>query len=207
MNLKEFRKSINDLWELARAGNELALKNILEFITLDGRTHLVKYIRRRRAVRSGLTTEVLQRTAIRIHEHASSGKLPRPKDEPYFTLGGYVRYITREVIRSDKVVNSARYPNRIGLTDVEDYLGKIHDGFQPARDIPEMEDHLRDLDLLNEGIAELPPKERKVMRARLDGMSNAEISQVTGESNDLVRQRFHRGVEHLAKLLKMRRKV
>ena len=196
MDLKGEQRALDGLWDLARQGNTLAIENLINFIITQGRAFLICFVRRSSGGRqTGYTTDVLQQTAIRVWKQASSGTLKAPKADAFHTLGSFVANIARESHRLHKVLATKKPLGRIGLSEVENTLFlKATDNYDPARTIPEVEEHLRDLEYLHIALVALRPGDRALVEARLDGKSEKEIAEGMGMSHEAVRQRYHRAV-------------
>jgi RNA polymerase sigma factor (sigma-70 family) len=207
MDHKDEQKALDGLWDLARVGNSLAIENLINFIIFKGRAFLICFVRRSSGgQQTGYTTDVLQQTAIRIWKQANSGTLKVPKGNAFNTLGAFVANIAKESHRLHKILATRKSLGRIGLSAIENTLFlKAADGFDPGLQIPEVEEHLRDLDLLHQALAALGPKDRFIVEARLDGKTEKAIAEGMGISHEAVRQRYHRAVramaEHFKKLL------
>lgn len=204
MELTSEQKALDSLWELARKGNQLAIENLINFIIVKGRTYLICFVRRPAAGdRTGYTTEVIQETAIRIWKQASEGKLKPPKESAMSTLGTFVANIAREAYRLKKIIATKKPLARVGLSTVEDTMFlRAAENFDPARWVPEYEEHVRQLGLLHKSLAMLYEHEQEILKSRMDGKSEAEIAKDLGISHDAARQRYHRALGAMAKNFK-----
>lgn len=200
MELKDEQRALDGLWDLARQGNTLAIENLINFIIYKGRAFLICFVRRSSGGRqTGYTTDVLQQSAIRVWKLASNGTLKAPKADAFHTLGTFVANIARESHRLHKVLATKKPLGRIGLSEVENTLFlKATDNYDPGRTIPEVEEHLRDLEYLHIALIALRPGERALIEARLDGKTGKEIADGMGMSHEAVRQRYHRAVRAMA---------
>lgn len=204
MYLKDEQQALDGLWELARQGNSLAIENLINFIIFKGRAFLICFVRRSAGgSRTGYTTHILQETAIRVWELASSGRLKAPKADAFHTLGTFVANIAKESHRLHKVLATKKPLGRVGLSTVENTLFlKATDNYDPARTIPEVEEHVRDLEFLHRALIALDLPDRNIVEARLDGKSEKEIAASMGISHEAVRQRYHRAVGRMAENFK-----
>ena len=204
MELTREQKALDGLWELARKGNQIAIENLINFIIVKGRTYLICFVRRPAGgARTGYTTDVIQETAIRIWKQAADGKLKPPKASALNTLGTYVANIAREAFRFKKIIATKKSLSRVGLSTVEDTMFlKATENFDPARWVPEYEEHVRHLGLLHESLSRLSDQEQAILRSRMDGKNEAEIAKDLGISHDAARQRYHRALQAMAKNFK-----
>jgi RNA polymerase sigma factor (sigma-70 family) len=76
------------------------------------------------------------------------------------------------------------------------------ENFDPALYVPDLEEHLRHLDLLHQSLAMLPEKDQAILRSRMDGKTEAQIAQDLGISHEAARQRYHRALGAMAKNFK-----
>ncbi len=204
LELQDEQKALDGLWDLARQGNTLAIENLINFIIHQGRAFLICFVRRSSGGRqTGYTTDVLQQTAIRLWKLASKGTLKAPKADAFHTLGTFVANIAKESYRFHKVLATKKPLGRIGLSKVENTLFlRATDNYDPARTIPEVEEHLRDLEFLHIALVALRPRDRALVESRLDGKSEKEIAAGMGLSHEAVRQRYHRAVRAMAENFK-----
>jgi RNA polymerase sigma factor (sigma-70 family) len=204
MELTREQKALDGLWELARKGNQLAIENLINYIIVKGRAFLICFVRRPvGGARTGYTTDVLQETAIRIWKQASQGKLKPPKANAFHTLGTFVANIAREAYRLKKVIATKKPLSQVSLSTLEDTMFlRVAENFDPARWIPEVEEHERDLALLHDSLAQLSDQEQAILKSRMDGKTEAEIARDLKISHAAARQRYHRALKAMAKNFK-----
>jgi RNA polymerase sigma factor (sigma-70 family) len=200
MELTREQKALDGLWELARKGNQLAIENLINFIIVKGRTFLICFVRRPAGgARTGYTTDVIQETAIRVWKQASQGKLKPPKGNALHTLGTFVANIAREAFRLKKMIATKKPLTRVGLSTLEDTMFlQAAEHFDPARLVPDYEEHLRHLGLLHDSLSKLSDQDQEILKSRMDGKTEVEIAQDLGISHDAARQRYHRALQAMA---------
>jgi DNA-directed RNA polymerase specialized sigma24 family protein len=200
--LDELTARLELLWEGTRTGDAKALEDLLKFIILEGRGSLRKYIPTADAPHAARPTEVLQRTAIKIHQKARQGKLLKPKKTALATLGAYVCRTAKEAIRFCKLTGGdLSEPQSITRSDW--YQG-IPDPAQPipSRVVPEADLWARRLVRFRQEIERMPEPDRSILRGLRDGKKLIAIATELGLPYDQVRQRSCRGMRHLEELLR-----
>jgi DNA-directed RNA polymerase specialized sigma24 family protein len=190
------------LWKGARVRDPKAIEELLRFIILEGPGSLRKYIPRGDASYAARPTEVLQRTAIKIYQKATQGKLRKPVATALATLGSFVSRTAKEAIRFCKLTGGdLSAPQSISRS--EWYLS-IPDPAQPnpSRTVPETHLWAGRLDRFRQELERLPEPDRSILRGLRDGKKLILIAADLGLDYDQVRQRSCRCIRRLRELLR-----
>jgi len=193
---------LEKLWEGARQGDGNALDDLLRFIVKDGRRHLRKYIPRADNPHAGRPTEVLQRTAVKIHEKVTAGTLEKPKETALKTLGRYLVLTAKEVLHFIKITGGDLAPaSRIGFRERHE-VAEDPSAETPFRKVADDEDDRHKKERLRQEVERLPEPYRSILRESLAGKNDLTIAQEMGLSSENVRQRRHRATLRLTAILK-----
>lgn len=193
---------LEPLWEGSRTGDAKALDELLKFIILEGPRSLRKYIPTADAPHAARPTEVLQRTAIKIHEKAMQGTLEKPEKTALATLGAFIYRTAKEAIRFCKLTGGdLSAPQSITRSD---WYHSIPDPAQPipSRVVPEADLWTRRLERFRQEIDRMPEPDRSILRGLRDGKKLIAIARELGLSHDQVRQRSCRAMRRLEELLR-----
>jgi len=198
----ELTARLEPLWEGSRAGDAKALDELLKFIVLEGPRSLRKYIPTADASHAARPTEVLQRTAVKIHRKATEGKLEKPEKTALATLGAFVSRTAKEAIRFCKLTGGAlSAPQSLSRSDW--YQG-IPDPGQPvpSNAVPEADLWARRRERFRQEVERLPEPDRSILEALRSGRKLTQIATELGLPYDVVRQRSCRGMHRLEELLR-----
>jgi DNA-directed RNA polymerase specialized sigma24 family protein len=198
----ELALRLERLWKGARARDPKAIEELLRFIILEGPGSLRKYIPAGGASYAARPTEVLQRTAIKIYQKATQGRLRKPIATALATLGSFVSRTAKEAIRFCKLTGGdLSAPQSISRS--EWYLN-IPDPSQliPSREVPEANFWARRLERFRKELERLPEPDRSILRGLRDGKKLIRIAAELGLDYDQVRQRSCRCIRRLRELLR-----
>jgi RNA polymerase sigma-70 factor (ECF subfamily) len=176
----DFEAALQPIWARAHAGDEAAYRLALRIIA----TRLRSYLRRRMQSLPDEVEDLVQETLLAIHIH-------RGTYDPEVPAARWVLAIARH-----KLIDLWR---RRGRRDaLHDSLDDLADADQPA-----VSDELptrRDVETL---LAKLPAAQRTAITLiKLDGMSVAEASLLSGVSVAALKVQVHRGLKRLAALVR-----
>ena len=192
---------LEQLWEETRQGDPKALDELLRFIIHDARRQLRRYIPRADNPHAGRPTEILQRTAVKIHEKALQGTLEKPKETAFKTLGRYLVLTGKEVLHFFKITGGTLAPaHRFGVRQ-EHKIAVDPSGPSPLRLLSSCEEEERKKVRLREEVERLPDLDRRVLQGFLAGEPDPRIAAQLGLSPEGVRQRRHRALLHLRAIL------
>jgi RNA polymerase sigma-70 factor, ECF subfamily len=176
----EFETALRPLWQRAQAGDEAAYREALRRIAV----RLRAYLRRRMQNLPDDVEDLVQETLLALH-------LQRGTHDPALPVSAWMLAIARH-----KLVDLWRRRGRQDL--LHDPIEEMEDHQQPAA--PEEGTARRDLGKL---LKALPVAQRKAIElTKIEGLSVAEASAQTGASESAIKVQVHRGLKHLARLVR-----
>lgn len=176
----DFEAVIAPLWVLAQAGDEVAYRESLRCIAARLRT----YLRRRMQSNPDDLEDLVQETLLAIH-------LQRGTHDPAVPVNRWVLAIARH-----KLIDLWRRRGR--RESLNDPLDELAEADQPAvwEELPVQ----RDLETL---MRRLPDAQRQAIAlTKLQGLSMAEASELSGVSVAALKVQVHRGLKRLAELIR-----
>ncbi len=176
----DFESGLKPLWTRAQAGDEAAYREALRRIA----DRLRRFLRRRMQSVPDDVEDLVQETLLALH-------LQRGIYDPALPVGSWVFAIARH-----KLVDLWRRRGRHEA--LHDPIDDLDDAAMPATH--DEGSAQRDLGVLLEG---LPAAQRRaIVLTKIEGLSVAEAAQRTGASESAIKVQVHRGLKHLAALVK-----
>jgi len=179
----DFEAEIQPLWLQAQSGDEAAYRQSLDLIA----RRLRVYFRRRMPTLPNDVEDLVQETLLALH-------LQRGTYDPAFAVSAWFTAIARH-----KLVDVWRRRGRQdALTDEYDEVDEMQLVAEPQQHSAQ-----RDLERL---LQALPALQRQAIAlTKLEGLSIAEASTLTGVSQSAIKVQVHRGLKRLAALVKVSR--
>lgn len=176
----DFETALRPLWQRAQAGDEAAYREALQRIA----SRLRAYLRRRMPALPEDVEDLVQETLLALH-------LQRGTHDPARPVSAWVLAIARH-----KLVDLWRRRGR--QEALHDPLDDV-DEARLAQPDPEA-GTARDLAVLLAGLS--PAQRDAIVLTRIEGLSVAEASALTGASESAIKVQVHRGLKKLAALVK-----
>jgi RNA polymerase sigma-70 factor, ECF subfamily len=169
---------LKDLLIKALGGSDVSYNQFLQKMSVCMRAYFRKRLQRDPSEVEDLVQEVL--IALHNQRHTFDAAYPVTA-----WAHGIARY---------KVIDHYRRRNKAEHIDIDDAQELL------VSEDHEVEDARRDLSTLLE---ELPPKQRQaIVMVKVEGLSIAEASSASGQSESLVKVNIHRGLKKLAELMR-----
>ncbi len=179
-NTNDFEASVKPLWLRAQQGDEVAYRAALEKISLRVRG----YLRRRMHAMPDEVEDLVQETLLALH-------LQRGTFDPGMAVSAWVLAIARYKLIDLWRRRGRRENLHDPLDDVDETLMVAEQGEDCAQ---------RDLETLLQQLPEA--QQRAIIMTKVEGLSVADVSQLTGISESAIKVQVHRGLKRLAQWVK-----